>query len=245
MLENLTLENLLLFDIETVPATDDYSALPAEYQSLWEHKIRKLIREDETPAENYFSNAGIYAEFGKIVCISAGFFKRAETGKKWLFKVKSFASDNEAELLTNFKELLDKYYNDPQRQGLCGHNIREFDVPFVCRRMLVNGIRLPNILDLSGKKPWEVLHVDTMQLWKFGDVKNFTSLRLLALLFNIPTPKDDIDGKDVGRVYWHEKNLARIVTYCQKDVITVAQLLLRYKGLPQLGDDEIVIINGV
>lgn len=241
MLENLNLENLLVFDIETVPQTDSFDHLPAHLKELWEHKVRKQLKE-ETPAENYYERAGIYAEFGKVVCISAGYFKKEGGALK--FRVKSFASDEEAEALFAFKNLLEKHYSDTQK-ALCGHNIKEFDVPYLCRRMLVHGIPLPSALDLSGKKPWEVQHIDTMQLWKFGDIKSFTSLKLLAAIFNIPTPKDDIDGSDVARVYWKEKNLPRIVTYCQKDVITVAQLMLRFKGLPQLKEEDITINGGL
>ena len=126
---------------------------------------------------------------------------------------------------------------------LSGHNIKEFDVPYVCRRMLVNGIKLPNILNIFGKKPWEVLNIDTMDLWKFGDYKSYTSLKLLAALFGIATPKDDIDGSDVGKVFWIDNDLERIVTYCQKDVLTVAQLLLKFKGLPLLDDDQVTIVD--
>lgn len=243
MLDNLTLENLLLFDIETVPQTDNFNHLPDHFKELWEIKVRKMLKEEET-AESFYERAGIYAEFGKIVCISAGYFKRNEAGQLQ-FRVKSFASDNEVEVLNGFKNLLDNYFNETLKHGLCGHNIREFDVPYVCRRMLIHGIGLPALLDLSGKKPWEVQHLDTMQLWKFGDIKSYTSLKLLAAVFNIPTPKDDIDGNDVARVYWKEKNLQRIATYCQKDVVTVAQLMLRFKGMPLLTEQDITINGGL
>ncbi len=242
MLENLNLENLLVFDIETVPQTDDFNHLPEHFKQMWEHKVRKLMKEEEVLAENYYERAGIYAEFGKVVCISAGYFKKENGLLK--FRVKSFAHDDETEVLLGFKHLLEKHFDDAHH-ALCGHNIREFDVPYLCRRMLINGIPLPAVLDLSGKKPWEVQHIDTMQLWKFGDIKSYTSLKLLAAIFNIATPKDDIDGSDVGRVYWKEKNLPRITTYCQKDVVTVAQLMLRFKGLPLLGEQDITINGGL
>jgi hypothetical protein len=244
MLENIALENLLVFDIETVPQYANFREVPPPMRELWELKGSRIAREGEPlPADYFYERAGIYAEFGKVICISAGYFKKDAASGRMNFKVKTFASENEREVLIQFKDLLDKHYNTPEH-GLCGHNIREFDVPYLCRRMLVNSITLPNILDLSGKKPWEVQHIDTMQLWKFGDVKSYTSLKLLAAIFNIATPKDDIEGSDVSRVFWQEKNLPRIVMYCQKDVVTVAQLLLRFKGLPMMEDRDIMVVNG-
>ncbi|GIV32720.1 MAG: 3'-5' exonuclease [Chitinophagales bacterium] len=240
MLDNVSLENLLVIDIETVPQTDDFKSLPGDMQELWGQKVRRMLGEGEDLAEHYFEKAGIYAEFGMVVCISAGFFRKSEQEGRLTFKVKSFASRVEKQVLTEFKELLDRSYNMPEKHALCGHNIKEFDVPYLCRRMLINGLELPKILDLAGRKPWEVQHVDTMQLWKFGDVKNYTSLKLLATVFNLPTPKDDIDGSDVARVFWKENDLARIVHYCQKDVIAVAQLFLKFKGLPLLKPEDIL-----
>ena len=174
----------------------------------------------------------VLAEFGKIICISCGF----ENGKE--FRIKSFYGDDESILLEEFAHMLNKHY-DTERYLLCGHNGKEFDFPYISRRMLINGIKLPNILNMAGKKPWEIRHLDTMELWKFGDFKHFTSLELLASVFKIPTPKDDIDGSMVGYVYWKENDLQRIVTYCQKDVLTVAQLLRRYLGLPLINDADV------
>jgi len=245
MLDNIQLENVLVFDIETVPQCASFNELPASFKELWETKGRRIAKENEPlPEDFYYERAGIYSEFGKVICISAGYFKKESGGLK--FRVKSFSSENEVEVLTGFKNLLDKYFNDTQRHRLCGHNIREFDIPYLCRRMLVNGLQLQGLLDISGKKTYEVQdqQIDTFQLWKFGDFKNYTSLKLLAAIFNIPTPKDDIDGSDVARVYWQEKNLPRIVKYCQKDVVTVAQLLLRFKGLPLMSEQNIVMTNG-
>ena len=176
------------------------------------------------------------AEFGKIICISVGFFSNE------ILRLKSFFGDDEKQLLTEFNEMMDNHYSHAKFM-LCAHNGKEFDFPYIARRNLINGLRLPKLLDIAGKKPWEVNHLDTMELWKFGDRKNYTSLALLANIFNIPTPKDDIDGSDVARVYWEEKDLDRIVTYCQKDVVTVAKLLLRYKGMSLITDDEIIIAN--
>ena len=233
MLNDLRLENVLFLDIETVPASSEFNDLTDEEKKLWEKKAEILRRNDpETTADGLYSRAGIYSEFGKIICISCGF----ANGKE--FRIKSFYGDDESILLEEFAHMLNKHY-DTERYLLCGHNGKEFDFPYISRRMLINGIKLPNILNMAGKKPWEIRHLDTMELWKFGDFKHFTSLELLASIFKIPTPKDDIDGSMVGYVYWKENDLQRIVTYCQKDVLTVAQLLRRYLGLPLINDADV------
>ena len=240
MLDFLDLQNVLVFDIETAPGFKQFDELSDVFKAHWENKLGKKRADDENEADFYFNNAGIYAEFGKIICISAGYFRPVEGNTdNWQFTVTSFASHNEAHLLQQFADVLNKHYNNPARHYLCGHNIKEFDVPYVCRRMLIHGITLPSIIDVAGKKPWEVKYIDTMELWKFGDYKNFTKLNLLTELFNIPTPKDDIDGSDVGRVYWHEDDLPRITEYCQKDVLAVAQLVLRFKKIPLLTEANI------
>lgn len=243
MLDHIKLEHGLVFDVETVCCVEHYDELPADMQKLWQEKAQKLGVGDESPEESFWNYAGIYAEFGKVVCISAGFFtKDPATGGQQL-RISSFASKDEKELLAEFARVLNKHYGILGKHYLCGHNIKEFDVPYVCRRMLINEVELPTIMDMAGKKPWEVIHVDTMELWKFGDYKSYTSLKLLAALFGIPTPKDDIEGKDVTRVFWEEDDLPRIVTYCQKDVLTTARLLLRYKGMETLSDEQVFFIN--
>lgn len=233
MLDNLDWNNVMVIDIETVPQYSSYDLLPEHFQKLWDKKTQNQ-RKEET-AEEFYRNAGIQAEFGKIICISAGMFTKGGG-----FRVKSFASHNEAEMLENFAEMLK---SRPNNLILCGHNAKEFDIPYICRRMLVKSIKLPEQLCISGKKPWEICHLDTMDLWKFGDYKNFTSLSLLAAVFGIPTPKDDIDGSMVGSVYWVDNQLDRICTYCQKDVVTTAQLLKRFKGEPLIADDLITIVD--
>ncbi|MBC8320626.1 MAG: 3'-5' exonuclease [Bacteroidetes bacterium] len=236
MLNNLILDNVLFLDIETVSQVPDFNDLDDKFKLLWEKKAELLKRnKPDTTADKLYASAGIYAEFGKIVCISCGY----TNGKE--FRIKSYYGDDEKILLEEFAELLDKHYNNNYNL-LCAHNGKEFDFPYIARRMLVKGIKLPDILNLAGKKPWEVKHLDTMELWKFGDYKHYTSLELLAALFNIPTPKDDIDGSMVGHVYWVEKDLDRIVTYCQKDVVTIAQLLRKYLGLKLISDENIVAI---
>ncbi len=234
MLNNLSLENILFLDIETVPAFPGFEAVPEKFQKLWIKKAARIKRPDEeaTPADLY-QQAGIYAEFGKIVCVSCGFMNGNE------FRIKSFYGEDEKILLEEFAHMLNKYYHSPDAL-LCGHNGKEFDFPYLARRMLINGIELPAILDLAGKKPWEIRHLDTLELWKFGDYKHYTSLELLAAVFDIPTPKDDIDGSQVARIYWEDKDLERIAKYCQKDVLTTLQLFRRYQGLPLIKEEFVV-----
>lgn len=243
MLEHIKLDNLLFIDIETVPAAPNFSELSNAMQELWAYKHSLVSKaENETPEDGYLMRAGVYAEFAKIICISMGYFYTEKTGKR-ILRLKSFSGDNEKELLSAFAELLSSKFNKPNIYQFCGHNIREFDIPFICRRMLVHQITFPKLLDKAGKKPWESQDVDTLQLWKFGDYKHYTSLKLLAELLQIPTPKDQIEGKDVCRVYWQENGLQRIVEYCQKDVATVARLILRFKGENDtLLEQDIVIV---
>ena len=226
MLTKLNLEKVLFLDIETVAQSPEFSQLAEDFKTHWERKANFIGKENETP-EDVYGRAGIYAEFGKIVCISVGFIKM-ENGVKTL-RLKSFYHDDEKVLLSDFFELLNSYYNYRDAQ-LCAHNGKEFDFPYIARRALVNGITIPEILDLAGKKPWEVNHLDTLQLWKFGDYKHYTSLSLLTTIFNIPPPKDDIDGSMVNDVYWKDKDLKRIAIYCEKDVIALPQLFLKFRN---------------
>lgn len=233
--------NILFLDIETVPQYSSYQQMPEEWKQLWDTKAGYLIRnkEDET-VETIYPRAGIYAEFGKIICISCGIVQGSGDQKR--ISIKSFAGDNEALILVGFADMLRKWTANEQRY-LCAHNGKEFDFPYLCRRMIINNIPIPSLLSMSGKKPWEVNHLDTMDLWKFGDFKNYTSLNLLAHTLGIPTPKDDIDGSVVWEVYWRDKDLQRIVTYCQKDVVTTIQVLLRMLGEAQVKPDSIDIKN--
>jgi hypothetical protein len=238
MLENYNIENILFLDIETVPQQTDYEHLTERLKKLWRKKAEQLSRYDKFAAEEplkpevLYERAGIYAEFGKIVCISTGVYRNQTL---W---IKSFSGDDETMLLTGFSELVNKA-QEKRINYLCAHNGKEFDYPYIIRRLLINGLPVPPILDLSGKKPWEINHLDTLELWKFGDFKNYTSLELLATVFGIPTPKDDIDGSDVAQVYWEEHDLKRITTYCQKDVITIVNLFLRFQGKSIITDDKI------
>ncbi|HEU4717763.1 MAG TPA: 3'-5' exonuclease [Bacteroidia bacterium] len=238
MYNTLQPENILFLDIETVPAYASYDLLPEQWKKLWDLKAALLKKsEDDTP-ETLYNRAGIYAEFGKIICISVGFLKHAGGAEQ--FRIKSFAGDDEKKLLGEFAELLRRHFNRPDHR-LCAHNGKEFDFPWIARRMVVQGIQLPALLDTAGKKPWETTHLDTMEMWKFGDFKSHTSLNLLANLFGIPTPKDDIDGSMVHVVYYRDKDLARIVKYCQKDVLTVVQLLRKYRGEELLADETVIM----
>ncbi|MCC7051054.1 MAG: 3'-5' exonuclease [Bacteroidia bacterium] len=233
-----TIQNILFLDIETVPQTPDFAYLDDSWKKLWELKSNSLRKADEDTPETLYQRAGIYAEFGKIICISCGFFRYE--GGEIKFRVKSFYGDDEKILLQEFSELLNNYFNKPD-SILCAHNGKEFDFPFLCRRLIINYLPIPEILNIAGKKPWEVKHLDTMELWKFGDYKSYTTLNLLAHTLNVPTPKDDIDGSMVRDVYYTENNLQRIAVYCQKDVITTAQIILRYSGLNILKEDQIIL----
>ena len=213
-------------------------------KELWAAKHSFVKAENETAEEGYLKRAGVYAEFAKIICISIGFFREDREQNKKVFRVKSFYGSDEKILLSEFLSVIKKSFNDPESFHFCGHNIREFDIPFICRRMLIHRMEFPEIFDISGKRPWEIYDVDTLQLWKFGDYKHYTSLKLLAEVLNIPTPKDQMEGKDVCRVYYQEKGLERIAEYCQKDVVTVARLLLRFKGEKYfLNDEDVVIVK--
>jgi 3'-5' exonuclease len=237
MLELLDINNILFFDIETVPAHKTYEDLDENWQYLWKHKAKSILKKGDEPvtdeeAAGCYQRAGIYAEFGKIVCISVGLLKYDKQSNAMTTRLKSYYSDDETELLRGFTELLNKHYNRPEYHYLCGHNIKEFDVPFICRRLMLHQMPFPKLLDVIGKKPWETKQfLDTMDMWKFGDHKNYTSVKLLAAAFGFPSPKDDIDGSDVARVYYEENDLERIATYCQKDVVAVMQLMLKFKRM--------------
>lgn len=215
-------DRILFLDIETVSQARQFDDLSPEWQILWDEKTRHQRGEEIGPAEFYKQRAGILAEFGRVVCLSLGYFRRQE--KTVQLRVKSLYGKNELSIL---QELVALMAGPFRGYLLCAHNGKEFDFPFLARRMVCYGLALPDQLNLAGKKPWEVPHLDTLELWKFGDRKNFTSLKLLAALFGLPTPKDDIDGSQVGSVFWEEDDLERIRKYCEKDVITLARVYLR------------------
>lgn len=237
MISKLHLENILFLDIETVPETQYFSDLEETKQLLWEHKSQ-YQRKEEFTAEEFYQRAGIWAEFGKIVCISVGYFSIQNETRT--FRVTSFFGD-EVKILKDFKNLLLTHFNQTKHL-LCAHNGKEFDFPYIARRMIINKIELPFKLNLFGKKPWEVPHLDTLELWKFGDYKTYTSLKLLTNVLGIPSPKDDIDGSEVYKVYYEDNDIDRIIIYCEKDTIAVAQIFLRLRGDELLHDNEIIHI---
>ena len=234
-MSQIPISSIIFFDIETVPGTANFEDLSERMQGHWDRKSGYFRKEGET-AEDVYQRAGIYAEFGKIVCISAGHVSMK--GGERTFRLKSYYGTDEAALLGDFADMLNKFAATGEK-FLCGHNSSEFDVPYVARRMLVNGIPLPDIINIAGKKPWEVKHLDTMNLWKFGDYKHYTSLDLLTAIFEIPTPKDDIDGSQVASVYYEENDVTRIAKYCEKDVLAVVQLYLRMQNQALIKEENV------
>ena len=241
MLPKLLPEHILFIDIETVPQHQYFADAPEIIQKLWTKKAGQIGKEGET-AESLYDRAGIYAEFGKIICISAG--KIFRQGKERAYRVKSYAGDDEKAILQEFSVMLSGFMSNPMHK-LCAHNGQEFDFPYITRRMLINGLPLPPVFDIAGAKPWDVKDVmlDTLQLWKFGDYKHYTSLELLCAIFNIPTPKDDIDGSQVANVYFKEFDIQRIARYCEKDTFAIAQLVLRFKGEPLITQENYQIVG--
>ncbi len=241
MIVKMPLENFLVIDIETVSERKDFEAMDSEWQHLWEEKVIRTLPENTSVGEYYPQRAGVMAEFAKVVCISIGYFKKEMD--QYQFRVKSLFGENEKELLQQFVKTINQLEAVHNRWSFTGHNIKEFDIPFLCRRLLINGLAIPGYLDFQNMKPWETNMVDTFQYWRFGDYKNYTSLKLLAAALNVPSPKDDIDGSMVGDVYWKEKDLQRIAVYCQKDIVTVANIILRFKNLPLLMVEQVVIVK--
>jgi predicted PolB exonuclease-like 3'-5' exonuclease len=240
MFDSLSAEDILFIDIETAPQKAEYSQLPEHFQQLWDKKSA-YFRTDDQQASDVYERAGIYAEFGKIICISAGVIIQ-KNGERF-YRVKSFHDQEEKKLLASFNEMLEKFTSNPGKK-LCAHNGQEFDYPYIARRTLINGLHIPRILDVSGAKPWEIKDrlLDTLQMWKFGDYKNYTSLDLLCAVFNIPTPKGDIDGSQVAHVYYHEGDLDRIISYCERDTLALANLMLRYKGEPIISSENMLSV---
>ncbi len=237
MIRKLNLEHILFLDIETVPQHESFDMLDDDFKKLYADKTRYLRKEEHT-LEEYYDRAGIWAEFGKIVCISVGYFKITGDGRS--FRTTSFFGEEE-ELLIQFKNLIETHFNS-SRHLLCAHNGKEFDFPYIARRMIIHGIELPYKLNLFGKKPWEIPHLDTLELWKFGDYKHYTSLKLLTKILGIPSPKDDIDGSQVRSVFYEEGDIDRIVVYCEKDTVAVAQILLRLRGEELLYPNEVISV---
>ncbi|MCX7878033.1 MAG: 3'-5' exonuclease [Ignavibacteria bacterium] len=233
------LKDYLIIDIETVPQYKNFYELPDMMKEFWKKKMANQIEKGLSP-EGLYERAGIYAEFGKIICICVGYFviNESEIG----LRVKAFYGDDEKKLLEEFCELVQEHFSS-EFNVLAGHNVKEFDFPYIARRCLLNNIIIPSILDTSGKKPWEVQHIDTMELWKFGDYKSFTSLDLLAYIFGIDSPKSEMDGSQVYSAYWEEGDIEKIKRYCMRDVATVAQLILRFRNMSLLKEENISFTN--
>ena len=230
------LNDILFLDIETVAQHEFWHDVPETTQELFAIKTQYKRKEDVS-AEAFYDKAAIWAEFGKIVCISVGYFVDRNDEKE--LRVTSFFGHDEKEMLLDFKNLLENHFNT-KNHVLCAHNGKEFDFPYIARRMIIHQIEIPNQLNLFRKKPWEIPHLDTLELWKFGDYKHYTSLKLLTHILNIPSPKQDIDGSEVGKVYYKDRDLQRIVEYCERDTVAIAQLLLRFNNLPLLTEKSIV-----
>ena len=222
MIHKLPIENVLFLDIETVPQIDAWNNLDSTTQYLWDKKTKSQRKDEIEASEFYEQRAGIMAEFGMIICISIGMID-SNSGK---LKIKTFAGE-EKSLLIEFCEL----FNAPRMNNvvLCAHNGKEFDFPYIARRLFLFVIRPPLPFQMFGKKPWEIPHIDTMELWKFGDWKSYVSLELLAHIFGIPTPKDDIDGSMVADIYYKDGDIDRIIHYCEKDVLTLANVFRRMR----------------
>jgi uncharacterized protein YprB with RNaseH-like and TPR domain len=235
MLDNIRVEDILFLDIETVSSESSFELLDPVMQALWIKKSKQFRAPDQA-ADEVYERAGIYSEFGKIICISVGVIREKNP---FSFRLKSFYGTVEKAVLSDFSAMISKFSKTNINAILCAHNGKEFDYPYIARRMIVNGLIIPEILDNSGKKPWEIKLLDTMDIWKFGDYKNYTSLELLTSILGISTPKDDIDGSMVSDIYYNENDLERIVRYCEKDVLAIAQVLLRFKNLPLIAGDKI------
>ncbi|MDR2423610.1 MAG: 3'-5' exonuclease [Prevotellaceae bacterium] len=231
-MQPINIQNYLFLDIETVPQCRDFDGLSDTMQLLWDKKTAYQRKNDES-AGDFYHKAGIWAEFGKIVCISCGVIDLSNR-----LHVKSFYGDEKI-LLENFIAMLNKFANSRRNVKLCAHNGKEFDFPYLARRILINNLSLPVALNVQGMKPWETPFVDTMELWKFGDGKHYCALALLAEIFGIPSPKDDIDGSMVAKVYYEEDNLERIVTYCEKDLVTLVRVFIAITQQTPLNDTAI------
>lgn len=237
------MNDALFIDIETVPSHPGFGSLDPEWQSLWIGKLSKTMPENLSAEDTYQEKAGIMAEFGRVVCIACGYFSEDKNARRTLFKVRAVAGEDEKALLTEWVRMVDKFHAVFPAFRFVGHNIKEFDIPYICRRMMALDIPLPRYLQISGMKPWETNLVDTMQQWRFGDSRHYVSLDLLAHVLGIPTPKEDMDGSQVRHVFYVDKDLERIKKYCIRDVVTTARIMQRFRGLATVGEEDIVIVD--
>ena len=248
LIQKKTLKNVLFIDIETVSQSQNFHELSETKQKLWTRKSKQFLVDKsleidkELAAELYEEKAGLFAEFGKVACVSIGYLSK-EKRKDYTLRIKSFTGSEE-EILKSLNDVLNEHYNDLDKHFLCGHNIREFDIPFLCRRNIVHGLKLPEMFKISSRKPWQITHlIDTMHLWKFGDYKNYTSLNLLANTLDIPTLEPEIAGSEISRIFWEEEDISKIVIRCEKDVLTVTQITLRFTGQSILDINQVELVN--
>ncbi len=243
---NIRTEDLIVIDIETAPCFPAFENMPEIWQNLWDEKTQKARPEEITASQFYPLRAGVMAEFAKIVCISIGYFIKEQNLK---LRIKSFYGDDEKKILQDFLATVTKIESFNNKWCFAGHNIKEFDIPFICRRLVINSMRIPPYLDFQNMKPWETNIVDTFQYWRFGDYKHYTSLKLLAAAMGVPSPKDDIDGSMVGELYWsgteeeRKISMKRIAVYCQKDVVTTANIILRFKNASPVHPDDVEFVE--
>tara|TARA_B100000902_G_scaffold398522_1_gene465578 strand:+ start:1782 stop:2501 length:720 start_codon:yes stop_codon:yes gene_type:complete len=239
MITSIDINKVLFIDIETVPIVYNFDSLSKDMKDIWKKKMVFLKNDEITYSDLYRKKAGLMAEFSKVICVSVGHVLSKQSRDS--IRIKSFYGDDEYKILSEVISLLNKTIEN-KKYNICAHNGKEFDFPFLSKRIIINGLKLPKILDISGKKPWEINHLDTMELWRFGDYKNYISLKLLSKLFNIPNPKEDIEGSQVSKIYYEEKDLERIKKYCEKDTLTVAQIMLKFQGKPIIKDDHIELV---
>ncbi len=239
-MQHVSIHDMIFIDIETVSVSPDFSALDNSWKELWEEKTKRNLPADVSPGEFYEQRAGVMAEFSKVVCISMGYFLREENLK---LRVKSYYNAEEKLLLQEFLQTMNRIEAHSRSWNFVGHNIKEFDIPFICRRLIVNDIAVPSFLDFQNMKPWETNIIDSFQYWRFGDYKNYTSLKLLAATLGIPSPKEDMDGSKVGKTYWQENDIKKIAEYCQRDVLTVANIILKFKNLPLIHQADVDYVS--
>lgn len=241
-------------DTETIPGYKDFNDMPEELARMYERKFgHELANNDPDKFDNfedhYRARAALYPEFGKIVCLVIGVIFVDDKDKQEKLKLKTLCGRHEDKLLAEAAPIIDKF------DSLVGHNSKEFDFPYLCKRFYVHGIQLPQILNIAGKKPWEVSLIDTMELWRFGSFKGSTSLELFAHCLGLPSPKQDMTGADVAKVYYemfdHMKDgelpfeaesaaIQKIGKYCQGDVVTLANCYRKLKYQSVIASENVI-----
>ncbi len=239
------LKQMVFIDIETIRGKKTYNDVITENPALddyWQTKHTQIREKEplsyghiEDSAEMYEKMAALYPEWGQIVCISIGQIKFDEDGNPIKFTTKSFSGLYEKILLEEFNETASKIMSKYPRMQWVGHNIKGFDMPYIIKRSLINGVRVPNVFHLQKQKPWESQLIDTNDVWKFNGW-NGARLGLLTEILNIPSPKQDMDGKMVSDVFWEDGDLNRISEYCEMDINATANVMLRISGMDIITD---------